>query len=82
MSGASWYSSSKKQQQPVEQMTLPHARNVLAKLNRGEGVSEDGTPLHEQAEGELREALELHILELESRARANAELDARSQAGE
>ena len=69
----SYWSASKKANVMVETLPLPHARNALAKLNRGEYAGENGEPPGLTEELELREALEQRILDLESERAANDE---------
>lgn len=67
----SYWSASKKAAVIIEAMSLPHARNALSKLGRGEYVGPDGGPPSTQDALEIREALEQRILDLEAERAAN-----------
>ena len=69
----SYWSASKKAALIIEAMTLPHARNALAKMDRGEYVGSDGGPPSAQEAIELREALEQRILDIEAERATNDE---------
>ena len=64
--GVTWYSASKGEDVEIATMSLPQARNTLAKLLRGEATNSEGKRLPFSAEQVVRDALEQRILGIEA----------------
>lgn len=77
--GVMWFSASKNGEVPVATMSLPQAKNCLAKLNRGEATGPDGKELPFGAVLVVRDALEQRILDVEAERAENDRRDQESQ---
>lgn len=60
-----WFSEGRKQQVEVGEMSAHHARNALAKLERGDYFDEDGNPPSVQDTITLRSELQRRVRETE-----------------